>query len=563
MATLAERWQAFRNPGLAVTEQPGKNEVEVGRVVVKRDGQPGARVSLRPRSLAGARARVNADPGGYNPYDALWGVATRPDREVDWRALDLDDRTLDRIDTGDLVQMMADISPEVSAALWYFIRFCNPGWEATALRPGTRTADKAGQARLDEFLARLRQTHGAVDVVWNKLFMTAFLRGAFFAELIADETGRRPLDLAVIDPHAAEYRQMDDPERGAVWQLGQTQDNEWVPLDVPTVSYVPIDPGADGPPYGRSLVTPAVFSALFLLSLLHDLRRVVAQQGYPRLDIEVKLQELAGSMPEEAADDPELQRAWVEGVIEEVAAMYASLQPDDAYVHTDVVQVNRPVGAVDASSLGGVDSLLRAVERMATRGLKTMPLLMGSNEAVSETHANRQWEIHAAGIKALQHLAEQMLERLLTLALQMQGLQAVVEFRFAELRASEAYRDAQTAALVIENAKQKYLNGWINQNEAAMEAVGHPADRPRPRFVDNVGGEDLIDLGDGDTPAAGESTDGEARGRADGRRRPALQEMEDFIIEGIAVGRAETWQRALLREMEAAREGLEKVLDGQ
>jgi len=536
MATLAERWRAFRNPGLAVTSPLGTGEVEVGRVVVKRDGQPGRRLSLRPRALAGARARVNADPGGADPYSALWGVATRPDRDVDWRSLNLDDRTLDRIGTGDLVQMMADISPEVSAALWYFIRFCNPGWEATALRPGTRTADAAGQARLNEFLARLRDTYGAVDVVWNKLFQTAFLRGAFFAELITDEAGRRPLDLVVIDPHAAELRQVDDPERGAVWQLGQTQDNTWVPLDVPTVSYVPVDPGADGPPYGRSLVTPAVFSALFLLSLLHDLRRVVAQQGYPRLDIEVKLAELAGSMPDEAADDPELQRAWVEGVIDEVASMYAGLQPDDAYVHTDVVQVNRPVGAVDASSLGAVDSLLRAVERMATRGLKTMPLLMGSNEAVSETHANRQWEIHAAGIKALQHLAEQMLERLLTLALQMQGLRAVVEFRFAELRASEAFRDAQTAALVIENAKNKYLYGWASQDEAAQEAVGHPADRPRPRFVDNVGGEDLIDLGGGDGAGDGESTDGEARGGPEG------------------------WQRALLREMEEAREALEKAL---
>jgi hypothetical protein len=534
MATLAERIKAFRNPG-GVLGALGKDTVEVGRVVLRPGGERGARVSLRPRSLAGARARVQAEPGGWNPYDALWGVATRPDREVDWRALNLDDRTLDRIGTGDLVQMMADISPEVSAALWYFIRFCNPGWEAKALRPGTRAPDAAGQARLDEFLGRLRDNYGAVDVVWNKLFMTAFLRGAMFAELVTDEAGRRPLDLAVVDPHAAEFRQVDDPERGAMWQLGQTQDNTFVRLDVPTVSYVPVDPDADGPPYGRSLVTPAIFSALFLLSLLHDLRRVVAQQGYPRLDIEVKLEQLANSMPDEAADDPEVQRTWVEGVISEIAAMYGQLEPDDAYVHTDVVKVNRPVGAVDASSLGAVDSLLRAVERMATRGLKTMPLLMGSNEAVSETHANRQWEIHAAGIKALQHLAEQMLERLLTLALQMQGQRAVVEFRFAELRASEAYRDAQTAALVIDNARQKYLAGWIGQDEAAMEAVGHKSDRPTPRYLDNVGGEDFIDLG---------PSEGAEAASADERAAPA------------------EWQRALFREMEAAREALEKTLDG-
>lgn len=33
---------------------------------------------------------------------------------------------------------------------------------------------------------------------------------------------------------------------------------------------------------------------------------------------------------------------------------------------------------------------IRAIERMLFRALKTMPRLMGSNEATSETHANRQ-----------------------------------------------------------------------------------------------------------------------------------------------------------------------------
>ena len=275
---MRERWMAFRNPGLAPAAM-GPGEREVGRIVV-RSGAAGERVGLRPRALAGARARVSKDAGQGGMYGALWGVATRPDREVDWRALDLDAETLDRVGTADLVQMMSDLSPEVSGALWHFIRFCNPGWEAKARRPGTEEADKVAQARLDEFLAHLGELYGAVDVVWNGLFMTAFLRGAMFAELVADEAGRRPVDLVAIDPHAAEFRERDDPERGTVWQLGQTNDaDSFTALDVPTVRYVPVDPAPGGPPYGRSLVTPAIFSSLFLLSLLHDLRRVVAQQG--------------------------------------------------------------------------------------------------------------------------------------------------------------------------------------------------------------------------------------------------------------------------------------------
>lgn len=511
-------------------------------------GSPAAagprRVRASVRALGGGRARVTQGGKKGGAYDALWGVAARPDREVDWRALDLDAQTLDRIGTTDLVQMMADLSPEVSGALWHFIRFCNPGWEARALRPGSETVDEAGKAALDAFIASLGEIHGAPDVVWNMFFMTAFLRGAFFGEVVGDESGRRPVDLLAIDPHAAEFREVDDPVLGRVWRLGQTWDNEFHPIDAPTVRYVPVDPIPGEAPYGRSLVTPAIFSSLFLLSLLHDLRRVVAQQGYPRLDLEVVSERLKEMMPEDMESDPERLDAWTEGVINEIATMYAQLQPDDAYVHLDVVKVNRPVGAVDASSLGAVDALIRAVERMAIRGLKTMPLLMGSNEAVSETHANRQWEIHVAGVKALQHLAEQMIEHLLTMALQMQGLRSVVVFRFAELRASEALRDAQTEAAVIDNAMRKYLAGWISQAEAALEVTGHAPDLAQPRVIDIVGGADVVDL------SVAESGQ-ELRGRAG---------------EGVKGGRGEEeedWRRVLFGEMEAAREALEGVLGGE
>jgi len=489
---------------------------------------------LSPRALGGARARLSEEAGVGTPYDALWGLATQPDREVDWRALNLDRATLDRIGTADLVHLMADVSPEISGALWHFIRFCNPGWEAVALRPGTEKMDVKAQARLGDFLDLLGQTYGAVDVVWNMLFVTGFLRGAFFAELVADDRGRLPVDLVAVDPHAARYRRHKDPLRGEVWQLGQMVNNTWIPLDVATIGYVPVDPLPGGAPYGRSLVTPAVFSALFLLSLLHDLRRVVAQQGYPRLDLEVRLEELINSMPDEFEQDANKQQGWVKAVIDEVAAVYGQLEPDDAYVHTDIVKVNRPVGAVDASSLGAVDSLIRAVERMATRGLKTMPLLMGSNEAVSETHANRQWEIHVAGVKALQHLAEQLLERLLTLALEMQGIQAVVRFRFAELRASEQFRDAQTEAMRIANARAKYEAGWVGQNEAAQEVTGHPADAPAPRVSAAGANQASADLG----PA-----EGEERVRANA---PASEDA---------------WKRPLLDEMEQSRQSLERLLD--
>ena len=37
--------------------------------------------------------------------------------------------------------------------------------------------------------------------------------------------------------------------------------------------------------------------------MLHDLRRVVSQQGYPRLDISLNLETMAAAMPSNLNDD--------------------------------------------------------------------------------------------------------------------------------------------------------------------------------------------------------------------------------------------------------------------
>ena len=111
MATLAERFKAFRNPEEALRPL-GTNEIEVGRVVVKREPGGGPRVALRPSALAGQRARLTQETAASGDlFGSLWGMAARPDREVDWRAPNLDAPTPDRIATAPPGQMMADLSP--------------------------------------------------------------------------------------------------------------------------------------------------------------------------------------------------------------------------------------------------------------------------------------------------------------------------------------------------------------------------------------------------------------------------------------------------------------------
>lgn len=304
-----------------------------------------------PRGMGGARARLSFDTEGQ-ALGALMTAAVRAPLTADevWRTWDLDASTLSRMSPARLLELLADASPEVSRALWDFLRMANPGWEAVALRPSGVRAPETAQAALRGIIARIEAIHTTLDVPIARLYMGAFLRGGLMAEIVLDAAGRQAVDLATPDPASATFRQVKDPVRGVVWQMGQYQGGTWVSLEAPTVRYVPLDP-MPGQPTGRAMAAPALFAGVFLLALLHDVRRVVQQQGWPRIDVAVSLEALQAAMPRDAQGDPEAWRSWVEATIAEVQTAYGDLEPDDAYIHTDVVTVNRPVGAVDASSL--------------------------------------------------------------------------------------------------------------------------------------------------------------------------------------------------------------------
>lgn len=456
--------------------------------------------------LTGKRVRTTVNDSSDLPFASALFIVPPPDAESDWRTLDLDAATLSTMAPADLIAYLVDLSPEISRALFDFIRMFNSGWECVVYRPTTEYPERRGQAIVDAFWGQLEALYGSADVPLNRLILAGFLRGAFFAEIVLDDQGRLAVDLATPDPYSARFRKVNDPVRGTIYQLGQYQSKGWVDLTAPTVAYIPIDPLPNSP-YGRSLASPAIFISIFLLGILHDLRRVVQQQGWPRLDLAVEMEKLLEMTPEDITLGSDQFKKWVDAIITEIGDVYGELEPDDAYVHTDVVTVNRPVGTVDSGSLGAVDGLIMALERMITRALKTMPLLMGLQEGGSETHANRQWEIHSAGIKSIQHLLESLLERLLTVMLQAQGIQARVEFKFAELRASEELRDQQTLQLKIRNGQALYDAGIIGQEEFAMMTVGYEPEEDEPRRQATAPPEMVEGDGDGQ-PVADDETRG-------------------------------------------------------
>ena len=425
-----------------------------------------------PKMHVVGRSRSSVDGDDDISYSNL--VLRAPDSyETNWTLLNLSSKDFDRLNPADLLDILADLSPEVSRGLWDFLRMANPGYEVKTTPPGSDQPDDTAKALIDVFIDRLSDYYGSFDIVLGRLFLAGFLRGALCSELVLDKRGRMPIDFATPDPNSVRFRQRQDPVRGTVWQPGQWQDYKFVPLDIPTFRYMPIDP-KPGSPYGRPLASPALFISLFLLGMMHDLRRVIQQQGYPRLDIGIDLAQLLEIAPQIATDVTSFNE-YVAALVQEVETVYSALEPDEAYIHTSNIMINKAIGTLDQVSLGGVDAVITALERMCVRALKTMPLMQGISENVGDVQSNRQWEIYIAGIKSIQHYAETMLERMFEMALQVQGVQANVTFRFAEVRDAERLRDAQAEAMEIANAKEKRDQGWISQDVASEAITGSPA----------------------------------------------------------------------------------------
>ncbi len=445
-----------------------------------------------------ARGRETMTSPNSTPIFTGKGITEQPpDLFRDWTILLQSGLNIANLAGTDINNALLRLSPEYSRAVWDWLRMLDPGHEINAMKVGQDdTPDKEAQAVLDEFMGVVDERHGSRAVLFSEFCMNAITRGAFFGELILDDIGRTPLDIVAPDPTIVRFQKTTDGPYGEVYEIGQIRDGKFETLDYPTVRYLPVDP-EPGSPYGRPMFSSAVFPALFIIGLFSDLRRVIANQGYPRGEVKINVEKLRLAYPDMKSDD---FNAVIENLIGQVQRILSTLDVDEDFIHVDMYEYGTASGAIDATSLGGAGPVTEAVERMMIRAMKTMPLMMGVTDGVSEANANRQWEIFAAGIKALQHHMEQLLEQLLTLAMETLGIQTKVVVRFAELRAAEAQRDAETDLRKMFVAEKGELLGYMSRDEASLYAVGHkaaeaekPADATAPTHapelpqpVDNV-----------------------------------------------------------------------------
>lgn len=386
------------------------------------------------------------------------------------------------------IEYLKRVNPDVSMAVWNFVRLANQGNEMHfyAIDGKTRRTDLEDKWR--DFASRVNEiSNSGLDGLIDQLHYSSFLLGAMGVEVEVTPDRKDIYDVYPIKPQTIEW-ELKDINGRKTWVPFQYDMHKKVYLDPSNANFfwVPADPDI-GDPRGTLTMTPVLQAIDFQMQILQDLQAVLHHQGYPRNDIEIVLERLMTYCPPHIKNNPKELQNWLNEQHNNIVNMMENIAPDSDYIHFDDVKINMTNGANGGRSLD-VRAITELVDVQVLNGLKQLGTFANRAAGKTETWSTVEFLIMTQGIKSCQRGSKRLIEEIARLWLRVQGEQGVAKFQHGVVN-WQSEEDKQTVALM----KQEYyviaqLMGWIDGNKAAQEvmgtkgAVGEPDENIRVSF---------------------------------------------------------------------------------
>jgi hypothetical protein len=424
-------------------------------------------------------ARINVDDfGGARtsvPTQVSNGVMPTILPRIARAQLGLDENRFNSYGIFDLIDILIDAHPDVSYALWNFLRIGNSGYSIHVHKLGTNEPYVLGERIIAKFIDSLKipninrfEKSRSIDKLINYLLLSVIIRGAAAFEMVLTPDKSDVAFIAPVDPQTITFKFENN-------RFVPYQKNGSISLDIPTFFYEGLDELIDNP-YGRSPFLAALNIVLFQLQVLNDIKAVVHNQGYPRFDITILEQVLLNRMPVSIRNNEEKKQKWLNDRLNEIINMYKSLDPDDSFVHYDSVKIDMVGGKGGGGALIDPEKLMSAIDNLVMAGLKTLSTIMGRrSRGQTESYAKMEVKLYLKSVEAVQSVVATLMSRALTLYLNIRGKQGIVEFKFNPVDTRTELEKAQFEQIALYNYAFMRDQGWITQDEAAMLAVGHKA----------------------------------------------------------------------------------------
>lgn len=369
------------------------------------------------------------------------------------------------------LKVIRDANPDASMAVWNFLRLANSSHELEVKNPNGKV-DKRATDYCNDLAREVGKLYGGgVDQLINVLLLTAYTSGAIALEVELNDSLNEVVDFHAVDPISLDFRR--NKETGEIELVQKQSDGTYKVLNQEQVFYFPLDPDVSDP-HGRSPLLPILQIVFFQIEVLKDLKKVIHHQGHQRFDIKVLEEAVLENMPAEISHQgPEAVRDFVSGYVADIRNQMQELEPDDDFFHLSSVEIDMVGGAMGNSM--DATRVIDIINQQVVTALKQLPILLGRNEGSTETHSTVQWQIYVKGIESVQRAVKRLLERAYNLALQINGMQGKAHLTFDKLAVSDRLKDAQAEEVETRTKVVQVQQGWITNDQAAMEQVGQNA----------------------------------------------------------------------------------------
>lgn len=427
-------------------------------------------MGLSSRQFARARAEPNHIPTGrQTSINNGYTSALSPFRSRTGDVL----KTLRSIpEETQAIEYLKRVNPDVSMAVWNFVRLANQGNEMHfyATDGKTRRTDLEGKWR--EFASRINEiSNSGLDGLIDQLHFSSFLLGAMGVEVEVTPDRKDIYDVYPVKPQTIEW-ELKEIKGRKTWVPYQYNMTKKVYLDPSNANFfwVPADPDI-GDPRGTLTMSPVLQAIDFQMQILQDLQAVLHHQGYPRNDITIVLERLMTYCPAHIKNDPKKLDEWLDSQYNNIVNMMQNIAPDSDYVHFDDVTINTNQGANSGRSLD-VRAITEMLDTQTLSGLKQMAIFMNRNQGVTESWGTVQFKIFVSGINSCQRGSKRIIEEIARLWLRVNGEQAIAKFKHDIVD-----WESEEQRINVNLMKQEFyviaqLMGWIGADKAAQEVMG-------------------------------------------------------------------------------------------
>lgn len=395
-------------------------------------------------------------------------------------------------DEVEAIEFLKRVNPDVSMAVWNFVRLANQGNEIHFYPVG----DKEKKTRLTEvenewreFAARINEISNAgLDGLIDQFHYSSFLLGAMACEVEVTEDRMDIYDVYPVKPQTIEWelKEVDGRQKWVPYQYHQFKK---VYLDRKNANFfwVPADPDI-GDPRGTLQLVPVLQAVDFQMQILQDLQKVLHHQGWPRDDYEINVERMLQYCPQHIKNDPQKLNEWLWEQHSNIVRMLKSLEPDSDIIHFD--DVKRNPGTQNTNTRGlDVRAINELVDVQVLNGLKQMGTFVNRSTGKTETWSTVEFLIMTQAIKSCQRGSKRLVEEIARLWLRVRGIQAIPVFTHNVVN-WQSEQDRHTVALMKEQFYAiAQLMGWIDGDMAAQEvigverAVGSPIESARVTFT--------------------------------------------------------------------------------